>query len=404
MSSRDDGLKVLRALAKYGEMIMTAYEENKGWLSYTKQDARAIDDMDRLRLVVADHAGDRYRLNTTIVELLDQSLRTSRLKVVNANIGEAIEGILFLAKQYLTAKQSKSRSDADGYLNEIESNVVALCDSIVDQAQMIWRQIDTDFGTVSQLSSKIALNKNTLGKVTALIASLELIDTEALYALGSQDKELRLLQVRLPLAIDQGRKNLSDALHRLNKMLFRLNQLESRAQQVDDFVRYCDTKSPTSLPGYSDNTDVPAVFMAVQPLVAFGAPDPLNDMLELDLADLVRGVRKDLIEKEVPEDVVPISTETPENAQETLVVTPFKDAVRNVFFKSLDDSQSISGIDCYEMAPDGISADIWLYGLIAEYAAMSDADRSFFEVTFPGKAGEFFNGNYYAQDIVICPR
>jgi|TARA_R110001583_G_scaffold195555_1_gene376099 hypothetical protein len=404
LSSRDDGVKVLRALAKYGEMIMTAYEENKGWLSYTKQDARAIDDMDRLRLVVADHGGDRYRLNTTVVELLDQSLRTSRLKVVNANIGEAIEGILFLAKQYLTAKQSRSRADADGYLNEIESNVIALCDSIVGQAQLIWRQIDTDFGTVSQLSSKIALNKNTLEKVKALIASLELIDTEALYALGSQDKELRLLQVRLPIAIDQGRKNLSDALHRLNKMLFRLGQLESRAKQVDDFVRYCDTESATALPEYSDKTDVPVVFMAVQPLDAFGAPDPLNGMLELDLADLVSGVRRELVEKEAADDIVPISTEAPENALETLVVTPFKDAVRNVFFKSLEESQSISGIDSFEMAPDGISVDIWIYGLIAEYAAMSDSDRSFFKVTFPGKAGEFFNGNYYAQDVVICPR
>lgn len=404
MSAREDGLKVLRALAKYGDMIMTAYEENKGWLTYTEQDARAIADMDRLRLVVPDSAGGRYRLNSTIVELLDQSLRASRLKVVNANIGEAIEGILFLASQYLTSKQSRNRSDAHGYLNEIESNVVALCDSIVGQAQMIWRQIDSDFGTVSQLSSKIALNKNTLEKVRTLIASLELIDTEALYAIGSQDKELRLLQVRLPTAIDQSRKDLSDALHRLNKMLFRLNQLENRAKQVDDFVRYFDTESISSLPDYSERTDMPEVFMAVQPLVAFGAPDPLNGMLELELADLVCGIRRELYEEETPENIVPISAEIPENTLETLLVTPFKEAVRNVFFKSLKENQSISGIDCFEIAPDGVSVDIWLYGLIAEYSAMNEEDRSFFEVKYPGKADDFFNGNYYAQDVVICPR
>lgn len=404
MSAREDGLKILGALAKYSEIIITAYEDNRGFLAATEDNARAIADMDRLRLIVRDPADGRYRLNSTVVELLDQSLRSSRLKVVNANIGEAIEGILFLADLYLTAKRKGSRADAEGHLDELEANVVALGDSIVGQAQMIWRQIDSDFGTVSQLSSKIALNKNALEKVRALIASLELIDTEALYAIGSQDKELRLLQVRLPLAIDQGRKDLSDALHRLNKMLFRLNQLESRAKQVDDFVRYCDTESAAALPNYADQTQVPSVFRAVQPLVAFGAPDPLNGALELDLADLIRNLRKEAVEPETPEEFQAIAADTPENARETLLVTPFKDAVRAVFLISLEESRSVSGIECFAMAPEGIDASIWLYGLMAEYSAMSDEDRAIFDVQYPGNTGDYFNGNYYAEDVVICPR
>lgn len=404
MSAYEDGLKVLRALGKYGELIMGAYEEHKGWFEHTEQNARAIEDMDRLRIVVLDPSSDRYRLNTTVIDLLDKSLRTSRLKVVNADIGEAIEGIMFLAKQYLASKQSRSRADAEGYLREIESNVVALCDSIVGQAQMIWRQIDSDFGSVSQLSSKIALNKKTLTKVKALIDSLELIDTQTLYTLGSQDKALRMLQVRLPLAIDNGRKDLSDALHRLNKMLFRLNQLESRAKQVDDFVRYCDTEAIESLLNYSERTNVPAVFLAVQPLMASGAVDPLNSMLELDLAELIRGLRKESVEDEAPELIAPISANLPENTQETLLVTPFKDAVRSVFYHSLEEHQKISGVDCYDKAPDGISIEIWLYGLIAEYSAMSEADRKFFKLEYPGHTDTYFDGNYYAKDVVVCPR
>lgn len=404
MSAREDGLKVLRALAKYSDIIMAAYEENRGFVAATEENARAIADMDRLRLIVPDPTDGRYRLNSTVTELLDQSLRTSRLKVVNADIGEAIEGILFLANQYLAAKRSGSRADEEGYLDDLETNVVALGDSIVGQAQMIWRQIDSDFGSVSQLSSKIALNKNTLEKVRALIASLELIDTEALYAIGSQDKELRLLQVRLPLAIDQGRKDLSDALHRLNKMLFRLNRLESRAKQVDDFVRYCDAESTDVLPDYVEKTHVPSVCMAVQPVAVFGAADPLNSVLELDLAELIRNVRKEDIAPEATEDVVQISADLPENALETLLVTPFKDAVRSVFFKSLEEGRSVSGIECFDLAPEGVSASIWLYGLMAEYSAMSELDRAIFDVQFPGEVGAFFDGNYYAEDVVICPR
>ena len=101
MSTRDDGLKILKALGKYGELIMTAYEESKGKLDYSEKNSRAVDDMLRLRLAVSDPANNNQpRLNSTIMTLLDQSLRTSRLKMVNADVGESIEGIEFLANEY----------------------------------------------------------------------------------------------------------------------------------------------------------------------------------------------------------------------------------------------------------------------------------------------------------------
>jgi hypothetical protein len=146
------------------------------------------------------------------------------------------------------------------------------------------------------------------------------------------------------------------------------------------------------------------VFLAVQPLVAFGAPDPLNGTLELDLADLIRNLRKEAVEPETPEEFQAIAADTPENARETLLVTPFKDAVRAVFLISLEESRSVSGIECFAMAPEGIDASIWLYGLMAEYSAMSDEDRAIFDVQYPGNTGDYFNGNYYAEDVVICPR
>jgi len=405
VSTRDDGLKILAALAKYGDLIMTAYEDNKGRLDYSDKNMRAIDDMVRLRLALFDVTeNSQPRLNSTVMYLLDQSLRTSRLKMVNADVGEAIEGIEFLAGQYLSSRQAGSKIDADGHLNDLEANTLSLCDNLMEQARSIWRQIDSDFGAVSLLTSKIALNKNALRKVSALLQSLELINIEALYDLGRGDRELRgILQTRLPIAIDACRKDLSDALHRLNKMLFKLNQLEKRARLVNDFVHYCDHQSELDITNYADRPEVPATCMAIRPMPIFGGIDSQNSLIELDLADIIQGLRKEMPAEESRSATL-LSTEVPDNQLETLVVSPFKEAVREVFFECLAQNSRMSGTACFSMAPEGTDIDIWLYGLMAEYSAMSQQDRSYFEVKYPGHSDQFFNGNYYAQDVVICPR
>lgn len=405
MSTREDGLKILQALGKYGELIMTAYEDNKGRLDYSEKNTRAVDDLVRLRLAVFDLPdNDQPRLNSTVMTLLDQSLRTSRLKMVNADVGESIEGIEFLAREYLSAKQAGEQEDAQGYLNDLDINVVSLCDNLTDQARLIWRQIDSDFGSVSRLAGKIALNKNALRKVSHLLQSLDLINVESLYTLGMHDKNLRgILQVRLPLAIDSCRKDLSDALHRLNRMLFKLNQLEARARMVNDFVIHCDTQAGSDRADYAERTDVPELFRAVNPLPAFGAADPGNALLELDLAAIIAGLRKEMPPEEKRATALVSASET-DNQREILSVSPFKEAVRKVFEECLTQNRPMSGCACFEMAPQGADMEIWLYGLMAEYSAMSQQDRAFFELQFPGNADAFFTGNYYANDVLICPR
>lgn len=405
MSTRDDGLKILQALGKYGELIMSAYEDNKGRLDYSDNNVRAVDDMVRLRLALFDLPDNNQpRLNSTVMALLDQSLRTSRLKMVNADVGESIEGIEFLANEYLAAKQAGGQADAQGYLSDLEANVLSLCDNLMDQARSIWRQIDSDFGSVSRLSGKIALNKNALRKVSNLLQSLDLINAESLYTLGMRDKNLRgILQVRLPLAIDSCRKDLSDALHRLNKMLFKLSQLEARACMVNDFVHHSDAGEGFDLSGYADSTEVPDIFRAVEPLPAFGAADPKNATLELDLAAIIGGLRKETPPEE-KQAAKPVSAGGPDNQRETLLVSPFKEAVREVFVECLTENRMVSGMACFEKAPEGTDMEIWLYGLMAEYSAMSQQDRAYFEIQYPGRSDVYFTGNYYANDVVICPR
>ena len=88
MSSTDAGIKVLKALSKHAELIIQAYESGNSQIPETLETSKAITELVRLRLAIRDEIqGDFVRLNSTVKNLLGQSLKTNRLKMVNANIG-----------------------------------------------------------------------------------------------------------------------------------------------------------------------------------------------------------------------------------------------------------------------------------------------------------------------------
>ncbi len=402
MSSHEAGVKILKALAKYSDYIMDAYEGNNGRLSGSIA-PKAHDDLLRLRLAVMDSSDGKVRLNFTVMGLLDQSLRSSRLKMVNANIGEAIEGIEFLAGEYISSKQAGSEIDAESYLRDLDGNVSTLCDNLVDQAREIWRQIDSDFGSVSLLSSKIALNKNALIKVNKLLKSLELIDLDSISSLSSHDKQLRkLLQVKLPASIEDCRKDLGDAIHRLNKILFKLSKLEARAKMVNEIVQHCEENSGLKTECYADRIDVPRLFRASLPMEPTGHIDPFNTTLEFDYAEILNGLRKEEPPHE-PQTVNHVPTDIEDNSEETLVVAPFKTAVVDVFVACLEREEPVSGADCFRWAPEGMDINIWLYALIAEFNALNHDQRQHFNLEYIGEIDKVFNGNFRAEDVLICP-
>lgn len=404
MSATKAGIKVLRALANHAELIMQAYESGNNQLPERQDTSKAIEELVRLRLAVRDesHSGT-VRLNSTVKNLMDQSLKTARLKMVNVNIGEAVEGILFLANAYNHAKQAGAHVDSANYLSELDSNVVDLCDSLTNQARDIWRQIDSDFGTVTLLSGKIALNKNALNTVQRILKSLELIDLEEMQKLSARDSEMRkLLHIRLPNAIDSCRRDLSDAIHRLNKMMFKLNQLASRARMVSQMVNHY-TLNPSFEPeDYTARLDIPAIFHGVLPSPITGMVDVNNENMEVEFTNIISGLRNEPPPEERQE-VIRISTALEEQIAEQLQWGKLQEAVRGVFFTCLYDGCSVSGIDSYSLAPEDTDITLWLYALLTTYNAMSDEERALFKLDYPGEFDPVFTANYHAKDIVLCP-
>jgi|GEM_PF-2949127 len=404
MNSTNAGIKVLRALAKHAEIITLAYESGNNQIPERMDTTKAIEELIRLRLAIRDEShGGVVRLNSTVKNLMDYSLKTIRLKMVNVDIGEAVDGILFLAEAYNKAKNAGANADSAKYLNDLDSNVVELCDSLTDQARDIWRQIDSDFGSVSLLSGKIALNKNALNKVQRILKSLELIDLETMHKLSSRDSEMRkLLHVRLPDAIDSCRRDLSDAIHRLNRMMFKLNQLAARARMVSQMVDHYALNPSFEPEDYTQRLDIPGICHVAYPIPVMGMVDISNQNMEIEFSDIIGGLRNEPPPDERQE-FTRITTSLDEQVTEQLQWGEIQEAIREVFLACLSDGRTISGIDSFLLAPKDTDLMLWLYALITTFNAMSEAEQALFTLDYPGEFDPVFTANYHARDVILCP-
>ena len=238
-TAAETGISLMVAMGKHAELIMEAYAAPEGGVRENEQNANALMYLCRYRLMQRDEDDGFVRLRTPIRTLLDQGLSRTRLKMVSTNIGDAIDSIEHLAREYRKNKTASYRGDADSLLQSLRENVYELCEQLLEQSREIWHQIDSDFGSVTQLSSKIALNKNALSRVDSMMKALGFIDFDNLYEIAKGDKELhRLLYSKLRKTTERCRRELGDAISRLNNSMFTLTRLAARARKVSDYVTH----------------------------------------------------------------------------------------------------------------------------------------------------------------------
>ncbi len=406
MSTKSAAHNLLKSLAKHADILVDGYEDSQSRLRETPENSKAIAELIALRVVVRDEATrGAPRLASNLKKLMDQSLISTRLKMFNTNIGDAISNITFLADEYLAARRTGDSGDALMFLNNLDADIDELCDELTGQTEEIWRQISTNFGAASLLKNKITLNKNALAKVERIVGSLEHIDLEYLRSLGSHDRELRgLLSVRLALAIESSRKNLSDAIVRLNNSMFRLTRLAKRARLVHRIVGHY-TRHPSFEPeDYTNRLDVPTLFHIGDPLHLTGAPYVDNPTMELIFSDILVGLRNEPVPQEYQEVThISISDEVPNI--KILEIGPLKTGIEQAFVACLKQGAAVDGHDAFRrFSPVGVPLDIWLYAIIAEYNAMPDAKRRYFDLQYTGEYHPVFNGNFLATEVTISPR
>lgn len=402
--TRRAGADLLRALGRHAELIMEAYASTSGGIQETEGNTKAIAELCRHRLFQRDDRDDLIRLRTPLRNLLSQGLSSVRLQMVNANIGQSVEGIRVIAEQYRASKRDEDLPSCEALLQSLRDNVFSLCDDLADQSRDIWQQISSDFGIAARLSSKIALNAAAISRVKQTQEALKLVDMDGLYQICRRDRDLMgVVFSRLRLARENCLKELGDAIARLNSMMFNLKRLERRARQVarlsTHFRNYPDFR-PSD---YSEMADVPGVFLHPEPRKPGLNMDAKSESLELEQAQMIIGLRKEEVIEEVVEPTQRMTAKMTQEAPEDIEDPEFKKAIRALFCDCIDKRQRVSAMDHFDPEIAGDDPGLWLFAVLSEYASIEGQIKHAVALDYVGEISPQFNGNFIAEDLILCP-
>lgn len=399
-----EGRRLLDAMGKYGDVIMSAYLATEGGILPNDSNSKAIEALCRYRLMQQDDIDGVFRLRVQIRNLLAHGLSTIRLHVLNVDIANAIEGIKQIAGQYRDALQRGDMPSAEGLLLHLRDNVNALCDSIADQTRDIWVQINSNFGAVSRLSDKLKLNESAITRVNDMLSAIGLIDmTEVMELCRRDDGMQAAFQNRLQRAIERSLQDLTDAINRLNAMMFDMQQLERSSKNVALLAEHFRANPQFRPADYVESADVPELFMLASHLKPGFIADVKSDGLELELTQLLSGLRKQADPDEIITRTEPLNAVMTEQPVVDFEDEGLRSMVRQLFVECLESGEPIRALDRYDAAVMDDDAGAWLYTVLSVYYAMESELGEFLSLETAGDWGAVISGNKVVEDIVLWP-
>lgn len=402
MSAHQVGLRWLRLLDKHAELILSAYHAPQGHLTETADNTDVIAELIANRIAFRQDDGDGVRLTSSLRKAMDYALRTQKLYVVDAHISEHLNEITRLGIAYKEGRRA-SGADATLILSELEDMVYSLCENLKESSRQIWRHIETKFSGVTTLDMKLRLNQLTLTRAENICKAIELISLENLYDISGSNPDLRrLFNIQLAGALDYAFRDMSDAFVRLNKILFDLREMQERTRLVQRFMRHY-RRNPSYVPqAYDEAAYIPPLFRLNAPLTVGGYAPVLTSRHELALEALIAGLRSEPRVAEVVE-IEPIVASESFSSPEVYYESVLRKSIRNLFTHALTQNMPVSGLHAYNAETLEETPAVWLYGILAEYNALSVSDRTHFQLIFEGEYDAEFNGNFKASDIIVCP-
>ncbi len=404
MSARDQLKNVIKLLRTHEDLLIDSYLEYKGELTEYENDYKTIDALTHGRLAWLPASDEPVRLTRELTLMFDRVLRDPRRLTLDTNIGGFLENLENAVDQYKKASRRLQTDDAISYLNQIEQFVDELRSNLLDSSNQLWQKINSDFGYVSSLDLKIKENELVLSQAKRINDGIELIKVTAMEELAGSDRQLRRYLVRWLLnAVDQCRKETSDAIHRLNELLFEYRQKQRVSKLIDGFYQKFQAD-----PGYRPSLrmiagEIPQLFNQVAGIDFKSQADFDDPLQESTLVGIIDGLRKEKIQSLQELEVRPIEV-LDKIGSVQVVPDLLGQAVDNFFVEVLNTGSSLLALDYYPSHSIEPDPEIWLLAVISRYNIMIETERKFFKLDYIESIDSVFNGLHYIHDVNVSYR
>ena len=402
MITRDELKLIFKLLGKHEDLLISAYLENDGVVDEAVEEISAIEALITARLLWQPTGHEAVRLSRELSELFERVLRDPRRLTLDADMGGFVNNIEKNINQYKSATRSGARDDVKHYLGQIERLVSDLRSRLLDSSGQLWQKINSEFGYVTSLDLKIKENEVVLDQARRLNNSLGLIKVQEMHEMAGSDPRLRryLLLWLLP-AVEDSRKEIVDAMHRLNELLFEYKKQQRLGRLIDAFYRRYRTHPGYQPPNYCGMGEIPEVFNQVSPITPWAGHANIDDpQQEAPLLEIITRLRKAPVASEQP-DAAQYVEVLPEEPPIERLLPPLSLAVEEFYLMAVEADQPLSAVEYrppVDIEPD---SEIWLYAVIARFNQMDESERLLFEMQFQESPDPVFNGRLLVQDVHV---
>jgi len=402
--TRDELKKIFKLFRKHEDLLISAYLDNDGMIEETNENMTAIDALTSARLAWRPAESESVRFTRELSSLFERVLRDPRRLTVDADIGGFINSIESNVNHYRESLRNRNAEDSSHYISQIERLIDDLRSSLLDSSGQLWQKINSEFGYVASLELKIKENEAVLKHARRLNDHLELIKVSEFDEMAGNDPQLRrYIHHWLLDSVETCRRETSDAIHKLNYLLFEYREQERIGRLVDSFYRHYELNPGYTPQDYTDMGDIPEILNQVAPLKIYGHADIEDPEQEIRLTDIISGLRKEQIAEK---DDIPYQNlkVLPDEEPIELEISPLKIAVEEFYLQALESNASLDALDY--LPDDAIESDpeIWLYAIIGRFNNMEDEERDCFKLNYDEYVDPVFSGVRIVKNVHVSLR
>jgi hypothetical protein len=406
-----DVADLLRQIGAHDQLLSDAYVY--GTISELQSESRKIASLHKSGLLRPDDELGDYRVTAELKRMLNRLMRKQSSYRQLTDMGNVIDTLDDMVKDYRLSVQSNQHDDAEYYLDQLDDLLYEAKDNLNVSLENMHHAISSQFGFVSTLSAKVRENERALEYAQKLLTELQQIDPESCYewADWACPSDFARKVSGFVYWFNQTLPRLRFIIDNMRLSLFRLRRDEKQASLLRNMARYLHHHPEFEISdSLFDDEKLPDTLKFAPTMQLKNYVDTRNSELEAPLVALVQAMRK-----ATPSDKV---IEREESDLELEAVKDFvmdhdffEEQTERLFEQVIKHGNAISALEFWKIALKSwindeqlIEPKEWVELVFSSYCKLTNDQQDALDIKPTGTLVLGTTDNYTYSDVKILLR
>jgi len=406
-----DVADLLRQIGAHDQLLSDAYVY--GTISELQSESRKIASLHKSGLLRPDDELGDYRVTAELKRMLNRLMRKQSSYRQLTDMGNVIDTLDDMVKDYRLSVQSNQHDDAEYYLDQLDDLLYEAKDNLNVSLENMHHAISSQFGFVSTLSAKVRENERALEYAQKLLTELQQIDPESCYewADWACPSDFARKVSGFVYWFNQTLPRLRFIIDNMRLSLFRLRRDEKQASLLRNMARYLHHHPEFEISdSLFDDEKLPDTLKFAPTMQLKNYVDTRNSELEAPLVALVQAMRKaTLSDKVIEREESDLELE----AVKDFVIDHdfFEEQTERLFEQVIKHGNAISALEFWKIALKSwindeqlIEPKEWVELVFSSYCKLTNDQQDALDIKPTGTLVLGTTDNYTYSDVKILLR